>query len=532
MRRIYPTSHLGKGAETRWHEVPLIKFVPEGEAASEDEQIRLAKVEIDSSGVIDKEKFNESWKSVRRVAGTKAVIGALTSINDVTSPDGNIALVNDDAITVTLDEDANCITIGEIHSGLEDNPHFVTPAQIGALPTSGGTVNGVFMVNRSTGGMGSGSSAYVQNAHAAARTALIVENGPRDHGTFSRDTLVNAAALMVISYIDGWRGFFVRGSGYIVGDLEVTGDLISTKVGYVVDRHVNGSGQRLETGDVVVVKAVEKEDESGNRFRGTNNLIPVVEVSRTSQEDDAKVIGIVAREAKPEQHAPDNRIDPDDPTFIENGSELLVVTLGAFANCKADASEAPIKVGDLLTTSSNPGHARKATEPKIGSIIGKALEPLKEGTGYIAVFVNIRSEATMPTAYFRIPLTVNPTGGGAAELVAPDALQEIDYSYLIVKEGCEEGIVALEAPNAVISELAAADTYEKLTARKMQSVRRGYPPPKLKQRYRLRQEPVGSQDADPSAGPYEVDNEGNRIVDTFQTVRAGFYLIDVPVVQV
>jgi len=67
-----------------------------------------------------------------------------------------------------------------------------------------------------------------------------------------------------------------------------------------------------------------------------------------------------------------------------------LVTLGTFAHCKVDATESAIAVGDLLTSSNNPGHAKKATNPQIGSIIGKALEPLNEGTGYIAVFVNIQ----------------------------------------------------------------------------------------------------------------------------------------------
>ena len=88
----------------------------------------------------------------------------------------------------------------------------------------------------------------------------------------------------------------------------------------------------------------------------------------------------------------------------------------------------------------------------------------------------------MPTANFRVTLAVNPTGGGDAELIAPDALQEVDFQYLIVKEGCEEGIVTLDAPNAALRELAEADGCEKLTSRKMNSVRRGYPPPTSGQR--------------------------------------------------
>ena len=120
------------------------------------------------------------------------------------------------------------------------------------------------------------------------------------------------------------------------------------------------------------------------------NKIPIPEVTLADQENDSAVIGIVDSEFTPGPDEPDTRTEPDDPTMIPDGGELSVVTLGAYAHCKVDATKAPIEVGDLLTASVNPGHAQKATEPKIGSIIGKALEPLKEGTGYIAVFVNIQ----------------------------------------------------------------------------------------------------------------------------------------------
>ena len=59
--------------------------------------------------------------------------------------------------------------------------------------------------------------------------------------------------------------------------------------------------------------------------------------------------------------------------------------------CKADASFAPIAVGDLLTTSPTPGHAMKAHEPgrAFGAILGKALRPLPEGQGLIPVLVTL-----------------------------------------------------------------------------------------------------------------------------------------------
>jgi hypothetical protein len=60
--------------------------------------------------------------------------------------------------------------------------------------------------------------------------------------------------------------------------------------------------------------------------------------------------------------------------------------------CKADASYAPIKTGDLLTTSDTPGHAMKATDPMraFGAVIGKALRPLKDGQGLIPILIALQ----------------------------------------------------------------------------------------------------------------------------------------------
>jgi hypothetical protein len=60
--------------------------------------------------------------------------------------------------------------------------------------------------------------------------------------------------------------------------------------------------------------------------------------------------------------------------------------------CKADASSAPIGVGDLLTTSDVPGHAMKAVDPTsaFGAVIGKALRPLAAGQGLILILVTLQ----------------------------------------------------------------------------------------------------------------------------------------------
>jgi hypothetical protein len=60
--------------------------------------------------------------------------------------------------------------------------------------------------------------------------------------------------------------------------------------------------------------------------------------------------------------------------------------------CRADADVAPIRPGDLLTTSSTTGHCRRVTEPEraFGAIIGKALTPLPSGKGLVRVLVSPR----------------------------------------------------------------------------------------------------------------------------------------------
>ena len=60
--------------------------------------------------------------------------------------------------------------------------------------------------------------------------------------------------------------------------------------------------------------------------------------------------------------------------------------------CMVDAQYAPITVGDLLTTSPTQGHAMKAGDPAkaFGSVIGKALRPLKDGRALIPILITLQ----------------------------------------------------------------------------------------------------------------------------------------------
>lgn len=74
------------------------------------------------------------------------------------------------------------------------------------------------------------------------------------------------------------------------------------------------------------------------------------------------------------------------------GNGRLPIALLGKVFCKVDAQDAPIEVGDLLTTSTTPGHAMKAADPTraFGTVLGKALRPLEEGRGLVPILVTLQ----------------------------------------------------------------------------------------------------------------------------------------------
>jgi hypothetical protein len=62
------------------------------------------------------------------------------------------------------------------------------------------------------------------------------------------------------------------------------------------------------------------------------------------------------------------------------------------AFCLVDSAHGPIRAGDLLVTSSTPGHAMRASDPSraLGTALGKALRDFDGGRGLIPVLVTLR----------------------------------------------------------------------------------------------------------------------------------------------
>ena len=99
---------------------------------------------------------------------------------------------------------------------------------------------------------------------------------------------------------------------------------------------------------------------------------------------DPKVAGVISGAGK---YKPGIVMDKQ-----EDSENRLPVALSGKVMVKADASSAPIQIGDLLTTSSLKGHARKVTDASqaLGAVIGKAMSGLDEGTGMISMLVALQ----------------------------------------------------------------------------------------------------------------------------------------------
>jgi hypothetical protein len=69
----------------------------------------------------------------------------------------------------------------------------------------------------------------------------------------------------------------------------------------------------------------------------------------------------------------------------------VALALAGRVPVKASAENGAVRPGDLLVSASIPGHAMRApARPAIGTVVGKALEALDEGTGLVEMLVMLR----------------------------------------------------------------------------------------------------------------------------------------------
>lgn len=167
-------------------------------------------------------------------------------------------------------------------------------------------------------------------------------------------------------HLDGASGN-LRVDGYIeAGDVRVRGDI--RFVGAADCAEDFDLAEIVDSGTVMVI------DEEGI-------------LSQCREAYDSRVAGVVAGAGEYRSGI----ILDQRPDRAPYGKRMPIALMGK-VYCRVDARYAPIRAGDLLTTSATPGCAMKASDraKAVGTIIGKALGPLTAGEGLIPILVGLR----------------------------------------------------------------------------------------------------------------------------------------------
>jgi hypothetical protein len=185
-------------------------------------------------------------------------------------------------------------------------------------------------------------------------------------------------------------------AGRFIGNVTVSGDEKvdgSVEVGGIVHvQHGLTVGGNIDVvGDIRLAGADLAEEFSVvDVATPSPGMVMVIEPTGTLRPSnrpyDRTVAGVVSGAGR---HRPALVLDGDGGG---DGEERAVLGLVGKVGCLVDATYGPILPGDLLTTSATRGHAMKVQDhaAATGAILGKALEPLSDGTAVISILVALQ----------------------------------------------------------------------------------------------------------------------------------------------
>ena len=236
--------------------------------------------------------------------------------------------------------------------------------QVGSQWTTSGST-----INYSSGNVGIGVASPTSKLHVAGTveaTGLSVNGTPVVSSQWSTSgTTVNYATGNVgIATASPTEKLHVTGNVKVTGNIDVGGN-INAK--YQDMAEWVDSPQALSPATVVVLDLAKSN-----------------QVIASTQSYDSRVAGVIS-------------LKPGVALGEAGEGRVLVATTGR-VKVKVDATNGPINIGDLLVTSDKEGVAMKSIPVEIGGVrihrpgtlIGKALEPLAQGTGEILVLLSLQ----------------------------------------------------------------------------------------------------------------------------------------------
>ncbi|HKU88937.1 MAG TPA: hypothetical protein VJP84_04050 [Steroidobacteraceae bacterium] len=237
-------------------------------------------------------------------------------------------------------------------------PVFDDTAGIGVCGEHRGGGIGVKAQSRSGMGLAAYSAGH-EAVHAetqSPQTAAIAAYNLNARGT-------GAALFAKKTGPHGHAGFF-DGRVWIGGELGVGGDILLANADCAEDFDVIDLGL-AEPGSVMVI--------------GDDGVLHPCATAY-----DKRVAGVISGAG---QYKPGLILDKQ-----AGVADRSPVALLGKVCCKVTADAGAIEIGDLLTTSAVPGHAMKASDAAraFGAVIGKALRPLRAGSGLIPILIALQ----------------------------------------------------------------------------------------------------------------------------------------------
>ena len=214
--------------------------------------------------------------------------------------------------------------------------------------TSNSTYRGVYAENSASGmALVAVNDAADTTNHTKPTAYLLQANS-------SGDFIVGAGSYLGTRY---WR-VDRTGKGFFNGGTQASGADFAEQIA------VQGKEKDYEPGDVLVISA------HADRA-----------VALSAQAFDTTVIGVYSTQPAMLAGAPDQT----------NPLAGIPVAITGIVPCKVSAENGAIHRGDLLVTAGKPGYAMRAgANPPQGTVLGKAMGELKDGTGVIQVLVTLQ----------------------------------------------------------------------------------------------------------------------------------------------
>jgi hypothetical protein len=297
-----------------------------------------------------------------------AILGQNTSTSKTTFPVGVVGLTAA-PLGIGVYGDVTATTGAAVGtSGVTVSPEGIGVEGISnAGSGDGGNASGVAGLFNGTSGTGSGvigislapEGAGVSGQAVSSIGVSGITNGLSGEGGYFDNTV---AGNIIIGAVNGVHKFRVDGTGkgYFDGGEQTGGADFAESVAIAGDRSLRGPG------DLLVVDATATR-----------------QLALSSQPYSTLVAGIYS--TKPGVLATPHSMNE----IVANEIPLAIVGI---VPCKVSAENGPIRPGDLLVSSSTPGHAMKGTDRSrmLGAVVGKALESLSDGKGVIQVLVTLQ----------------------------------------------------------------------------------------------------------------------------------------------